>query len=109
MLHLSTHLVIEISSPTLPPIVGDTATYTCISLLGHAKMIEWMDVTETVVASNERLAHLDLVFSQVTHNMNGSVHTCRVQFDSNVTATQPVTVVVRGELILNHDPWMQYR
>ena len=72
-------------------------------------MIEWTDDTETVVVSNERLTHLDLMFSQVTHNMNSSVYTCRVQFDSDVTATQPVTVVVRGELILNHDAWLQHR
>ena len=92
-------LAIEITSPPEIPTVGDTATFTCTSLLGQANMIEWLLVdgtSETAVDTRNDQATLDLVFNPVSESMNGRVYRCRVTIGGG-TVDQDVTVTVEGE------------
>ena len=75
--------------------MGDTATFTCTSLLGQAGTIEWLLVGGSSVGMNSAEASLELVFNPVSESMNGAVYTCRVTIDGE-TVDQNVTVTVQG-------------
>ena len=80
--------------------MGDTATFTCTSLLGQADTIEWfiVDGSEMSAGMNSGQTSLELALGPVSESMNGRVYRCRVTI-SGATVDQDVTVTVQGELI----------
>ena len=75
--------------------MGDSATFTCTSLLGTANTIEWLLVGGSSVGMNSGETSLELVFNPVSESMNGAVYRCRVTI-GGTTVDQDVTVTVQG-------------
>ena len=97
------HLVIEITGPSQPVTVGESATFTCTSLLGMAERIEWFLVdgaSETLQVMNTGEATLDLVLDPVSESTGGNMYRCRVTIGGS-DMDRDVTVTVQGELLLS--------
>ena len=83
--------------------VGESATFTCTSLLGIAERIEWFLVdgaSETQQMMNTGQVALDLVLNPVSQSMDGRVYRCRVTIGGS-DMDRDVTVTVQGELLLS--------
>ena len=83
--------------------VGESATFTCTSLLGMADMIQWFLVdgtSETQQRMNMGQEALDLVLNPVSQSMDGNMYRCRVTIGGS-DMDRDVTVTVQGELLLS--------
>ena len=83
--------------------VGESATFTCTSLLGIADMIQWFLVdggSETQQEMNTGQTTLDLVLDPVSQSMGGNMYRCKVTIGGG-PVDRDVTVTVQGELLLS--------
>ena len=82
--------------------MGDTANYTCISLLGAAT-IEWLDVNDSskVLKMDSEVTQLGLVLNRVAPSIQGRVYACRVTIGGSNTI-QSVVVTIQGEPTFIH-------
>ena len=97
MLIVFSYLAVGITSTPETLTVGDTATFTCTSLLGQADTIEWLLVGGSSEETNSGQTTLNLVLDPVSESMNGAVYRCRVTI-GGATVDQDVPVTVQGEL-----------
>ena len=84
--------------------VGDTVTYTCISVLGPAT-IEWQDADNAnmMLEMASGVTELALVRGPVSQSMNGRMYRCSVMTDGGITL-ETVTLEIEGEPTNN--PWL---
>ena len=83
--------------------VGESATFTCTSLMGMADMIQWFLVdggSETQQVMNMGQAALDLVLNSVSQSMDGRVYKCRVTIGGDAMDGD-VTISVQGKPFLS--------
>ena len=78
--------------------VGDTVTFTCISVLGPAR-IQWEDRDNGDVAlemTSGMQTELALERGPVSQSMDGRLYRCRVVIDGS-TILDTVTLTIEGE------------
>ena len=83
--------------------VGESATFTCTSLLGMADMIQWFLVdgaSETQQRMNMGQEALDLVLDPVSQSMDGNIYRCRVA-NGGDAMDGDVTISVQGKSYLS--------
>ena len=83
--------------------VGESATFTCTSLLGAADMIQWFLVdggSETQQRMNTGQEALDLVLNPVSQSMDGNTYRCRVTNGGDAMEGD-VTISVQGKPFLS--------
>ena len=82
--------------------VGESATFTCTSLLGPADMIQWFLVdgaSETPREMNFGQQPLNLVLNPVSQSMDGNMYRCRVT-NGGVPVDEDITISVQGKPFL---------
>ncbi len=76
--------------------VGSNGTLTCTSELVDLASIEWLDGGGQSVAMTTGSASLNLTFTPVTDNLNGTTYTCRVNTLSGMSFNDSVVLSVEG-------------
>ena len=83
--------------------VGESATFTCTSLLGMADMIQWFLVdgtSETLQVMNTGQEALDLLLNPVSQSMDGNIYRCRITTGGDAMDGD-VTISVQGKPFLS--------